>query len=82
MTRQYGKRIVHRFALQNNGRWNVLWATKVLEEEEKGKKKGFGGGLGKEMLCERIRRERGITSTSRSDKLNASGINREGPTES
>jgi hypothetical protein len=30
------------------------------------------------MLCERIRRECGITSTSRSDKLNAARIQREG----
>ena len=35
---------MHRFALQKDGRWNVLWATKVLDEEEKRKKKVVGGG--------------------------------------
>ena len=45
-------------------------------------KKKEGGWRWEEMLCERIRRERGITSTSRSDKLNAARTNREVATES
>jgi hypothetical protein len=71
MALHYGRRIVHWFALRNNGSCDVLRASGVLEDER---------GKVREMLCERRRSERQIASTSRSDKLNAGRIKREGVT--
>jgi len=62
--------------------WQVKCVTGAEGVGGRREKKKKGEGVGEEMLCERIRRERGITSTSRSDKLNAARINREGATES